>query len=130
MSRILSKALDEASEHLADKITPVLMDTFQRLEGLTFDYDRGNWETVMAAITEKLPQRLGKMPMSKQDRLEILSAVDFLDRSVGLRGNEPTAQAIFKSVAGMFDVFDSFRKFVGLRVKDVDGQDVTEDVFG
>jgi hypothetical protein len=129
MPRILPKALDEASEQVVERIEPVLRDSFSRIANLEFQYKRGEWEAVLAAITEKLPGRLSKFPMNKEDRLEMLGAIDFLDRSVRMRGHEETAEGIFRAMVGMFDLFDGFRKFIGLRVME-NGQDITEEIFG
>jgi hypothetical protein len=127
--RILSKALDEAAEEVAKQIEPALIDSFTRVANLKFDYNRGKWEAILAAITDKMPSRLDGFPMKKEERMEILGVIDFLDRSVRMRGHNETAEQIFRSFVGMFDLFDGFRRFIGLRVLE-DDKDVTEEIFG
>jgi hypothetical protein len=129
MSRVLPKELDEAATKLADRLEPVMRDTFTRVEGLNIDYDKGQWATILAAITEKLPARLKGIPMTKEDRMEMLTMIDVVDRTVREKGADETAKTLFKSFVAMFDMFDSFRKFMRLSVKE-NGVDVTADIFG
>src|SRR4029077_21288792 len=129
MPRILSNEMDAAAEKLADRIEPILKDTFFRTEGLVFKFDVGQWETLIAALCEKLPKRLAKLPLSKDDRMELLTVIDGIDRTVRAKGSLETAETMLKALTAMFDLFGSFRGFLKLKILQ-DGVDITEDIFG
>ena len=129
MSRILPKALNDKAEYFADRIEPVMRDAFFRMEGLDISYDDGAWEAILAAVTEKLPKRLGTLPISKDDKLELLAMIDAVDRAVIEKGPKATAEMLIKAMISMFDMFDAFRKVLNLRVKQ-DGNDITNEIFG
>lgn len=130
MERSKSPYLDSVADALADRIEPVLMDEFAHLEGLTFEFDLNQWKALLLAVTEKIPGRLKGLDMEKEERLELLGVIDFLDRSVQSRGAEETAKTLFMTVVAMTDLLSSFRNFVHLKVHDRSGNDITEDVFG
>ena len=127
--RVLSKAMDDAANALADAIEPKLLKIMTEIASLEFEYDESQWETFIATVTEKLPARVGKFAESKQERLDALAAIDFVDRTVRARGSDAMAQQMVFSALLVNRLFDSFVRYMNLRATR-DGKDVTEEVFG
>jgi hypothetical protein len=129
MSRILSKELDEAADRIVDRIIPVMRDSIARAHGLKFTYSLGQWEAIFAAVTEKLPSRIKEFPLSKEERVELLGAIDMLDRGAQQKGRKETLEMIMRSLIGMRDMSSGLVRFLKMRVMDEDGNDITEEVF-
>lgn len=129
-TRIVSSELDAAADRLADRIEPIMRDAFFRVENLRIQYDEGRWQAILHSITEKLPKRLRNMPMTKDDRMELLGMIDIMDRTVREKGPRETADTLIKALVTLFDLFGGFRHELNLKILDEDGNDITEDIFG
>ena len=127
--RRLSPEADEAASALAARIQPVLIETFVRISGLTVTYDKGQWEVVLAALTDKLPAMLDSLPLNRKERIEMLGIIDFVDRSTRTRGHDEVAATLLRALMALSALFASFRRLMKVRVSGPDGSDVTDEVF-
>lgn len=121
--------LDAKVDAAAAKILPVLKDALQRTEGLTFEYNKENWSVALMALTERIPRQLTALGMDKDTKMEILGAIDMLDRMNMTRGEEPTAEVMLRSLVMVADLLTTLRAAIGLKVIQ-EGEDVTNEIFG
>jgi hypothetical protein len=129
MKGVVSNALHAKGVYLGQRIEPLMRDTFLRVQNLDYSYDKAEWGALLYALTEIVPEQIGNMPFSKEDRLEMLAMLDFVDRGLQEKGPEGMADTLFMSFVALFDLFDSFKNALKLRILH-DGVDITEDIFG
>lgn len=121
--------LDARVDAIADKVIPLLRESLQRTATLSFEYDEKQWSLALMAVTEKLPRKLSALGVDKDTKMEILTAIDILDRMSMAKGNRETAEVMLRSLVMILDLLQQFLMAVKLKVLE-GGEDVTDEVFG
>lgn len=121
--------LDAETTRLAESILPRLSEALARNRPLELRYNRGKYEKLLIALTEKLPAQLNALPLDVDERNKILLLIDGLTRDTWRRGKDAAFKELMLALFVIQDILGSAIEYLDLRIYE-EGEEVTNAVLG